>query len=58
MVFELQNRLIKNYNLKNDLFIFKLKKNIFNKKIAYCNENFKVNHCNIWNLLQRKSSVA
>ena len=35
----------------NDLNIFKLKKkNIFNKKITYCNEIFKVNRCNIWNL--------
>ena len=25
---------------------------------TYCNENFKVNRCNIWNLLQWKSSVA
>ena len=29
---------------------FKLKKKT-NKKITYCNEIFKVNHCNIWNLL-------
>ena len=28
------------------------------KKKPYCNEIFKVNHYNIWTLLQRKSSVA
>ena len=28
------------------------------KKSTYCNGIFKVNRCNMWNLLQRKSSVA
>ena len=62
MVFELQNGLIKILLFKkNDLFIFNFfKKFIFliKKKSTYCNEIFKVNRCNMWNLLQRKSSVA
>ena len=58
MVFELQNKLMKKLLLKkNNLFIFKFFFLKFNKKI-YCNKIFKVNCCNIWNLLQQKSSIA
>ena len=54
MVFELQNRLMKKLLFKKMIYLFLIlfKFIFFNKKSTYCNEIFKVNRCNMWNLLQ------